>query len=123
MLIFWTCAAMSQTIVRNDSLILSHSQVRNVYKGLKEGEIAKQNLKDCLEIANSLNGIIQGQNDSIQASVLRINNLNTDISKANADYTKKSVELQQLKDKKTPWYKHPILYSVLGLLTGIWITK
>ena len=118
------CVTISQiTAQTNDSLKIAPNQVKNVYQGLQQRAQFKQKLSDCLETANSLNDIIQQQNDSLQVNAVKLVDLNKNLAAANANYIKKSEDLQKLQDKKTPWYKHPILYSVLGLLTGIYIAK
>tara|TARA_R110000782_G_scaffold106840_1_gene195177 strand:- start:581 stop:760 length:180 start_codon:yes stop_codon:yes gene_type:complete len=33
------------------------------------------------------------------------------------------VEIQRLKSKKTPWYRHPLLYGLIGFATGIYLMK
>jgi len=91
-------------------------QVFNIYVGLKQGEQAKQKLHDCLETANSLNDIIQQQNDTIQVSVCRVIDLNAEVLKANQNYNKTSIELQKAKDKSVPWWKAGSYGVIIGFL-------
>jgi len=118
------CATISQiTAQTNDSLKIAPAQVKNIYQGLQERAQFKQKLSDCLEVANSLNDLIQQQNDSLQSNANKLIDLNKNLATANKNYTDTAVKLQKLQDRKIPWYKHPVLYSILGLLGGIWIAK
>lgn len=118
------CATISQiTAQTNDSLKIAPIQVKNVYQGLQQRAQLKQKLSDCLETANSLNDLIQQQNDSLQSNAVKLVDLNKNLATANKNYTDTAVKLQKLQDKKIPWYKHPVLYTILGLLTGIYIAK
>ena len=118
------CAGISQiTNQSNDSLCISPNQIKNIYVGLKQGERAKQQLKDCIEIANSLNEIIQNQNDSIQVAGSKIIQLNSDITEKQDALTENAINIQKLKNRKTPWYLHPVTYTIIGIITGVFITK
>jgi len=111
------------TAQTNDSLLISPNQVKNVYTGLKQNEQLKSKLSDCIGTAKSLNEIIQKQNDSLQVAGNRILKLNSDITKGQEEITKIAVKIQKLEDRKIPWYKHPITYTILGILGGIFIAK
>ena len=116
------CVSISQ-ITALDSLKISPAQVKNIYTGLKTLEITKTRLTDCISTANELNGIIQNQNKSIQSFGLELISLNSDLATQNDLLLKSAVDIQILKNKKIPWYKHPILYTVLGLVGGVYIAK
>lgn len=113
------CVAISQ----NTDLQINPEQVKNIYIGLKQCEIYKQRADECTLIANDLNAKIQSQNDSIQKSVSATKKLLLENRDLNKKYTKQSVEVQILKNRKTPWYKHPILYSILGFAGGVYLMK
>jgi len=118
------CVTISQiTAQTNDSLKIAPTQVKNVYQGLQQGAQFKQKLSDCIDTANSLNELIQQQNDSLQSNAAKLVDLNKNLATANKNYTDTAVKLQKLQDRKTPWYKHPILYTIIGLIGGIWIMK
>lgn len=102
---------------------LTPEQVKNVYFGLKSVEAYKRHYAECLEVANSLNEIIQQQNDSIIAMDQRAEELDYQINKLYDEREETSVEIQQIKSKKTPWYRHPITMLVAGFITGVWVAK
>lgn len=116
------CASISQITV-HDSLRISPAQVKNIYTGLKQGEVFKQRLDACVLLKNELNNIIQEQNKFLQLNMSELSRLNADLATKNDLLLKSAVDIQILKNKKIPWYKHPILYTVLGLAGGIYIAK
>lgn len=125
------CAIISpltaQTIdtlqIQNPPLVLPPAQVANVYVGLKLGEFYKTKYGDCMDIAKTLNEMIQKQKEDARTASLKLGRLNMEISESQSENLEKAVEIQQLKDKKTPWYRHPILYAVLGIGFGAYISK
>lgn len=100
-----------------DTLSLHRATYAEIYKGLKAEEYYRQANTDCIEIANSLNTIIQQQNDSLQLSLNRLDEVNYELDYLNYQYQ------EATKARPTPWYKSPWLWSSLGLLTGILIAK
>lgn len=113
------CVSISQTT----DLQINPGQVKNVYIGLKQCEVYKSRLADCILVANELNTKIQAQNDSIQKSVLATKLLLVENKELNEKYTKQSVEVQKLKNRKTPWYLHPITYTIIGFAGGVYLMK
>ena len=116
------CVSISQITVP-DSLSISPTQVKNIYIGLKQGEIFKQRLDACVSLKNELNNIIQEQNKFLQLNMVELSQLNADLATKNDLLLKSAVDIQILKNKKIPWYRHPILYTVLGLAGGVYISK
>jgi len=104
-------------------LVLQPLQVFKIYVGLKQGEACQDKLNSCLGIAESLNGIIQQQNDSLQVAGLQVKQLNTELNAKQAELLNNAVKIQALEDKRTPWYRHPLTWSIIGLVSGILIVK
>lgn len=123
--------SISQTTSNNGAVLpntssrftLTPDQVKNVYFGLKSAEIYKRHYNECLEVANSLNEIIQQQNDSIVAMDQRLEEFDYHINELYDERERSAVEIQQIKSKKTPWYRHPITLGILGFITGVWVAK
>jgi len=67
--------------------------------------------------------MIQDQNDSLKISMARISDLNNDIKKNTEDRLKSELRVQSLENRKTPWYKHPLLYLALGFGSGMYLMK
>lgn len=107
----------SLSVNAQDTLSLPKQTYTEIYKGLKAEEYYRQANTHCIEIANSLNVIIQQQNDSLQLSMSRLDEVNYELDYLNHQYQ------EAIKERPTPWYKSPWLWSGLGLLTGILITK
>jgi len=103
------------------SLELSPDQVINVYIGLRRGKIAEQRFAECMQTARQLNDIIQKQNQEAQTAASSLTDLNSKLSEAEAEKLKNAVLIQELKDRKTPWYRHPVTYFVAGMATGVYI--
>lgn len=100
-----------------DALSLPKQTYIEIYKGLKAEEYYRQANTDCIEISNSLNAIIQQQNDSLQLSMSRLDEVNYELDYLNHQYQ------EAIKERPAPWYKSPWLWSGLGLFSGILITK
>lgn len=107
-LLFAVWPAMAQ-----DTICLPRATYMEIYKGLKSDEYHRQKYSECLEIANSLNEIIQQQNDSLQFNIGRLQETEYELDHLN-------YELQQAVAKRpVPWYKSPWLWGGVGLLTGL----
>lgn len=106
-----------------EPLTLTPTQVVNIYKGLKEGEIYRMRYEDCMNVASVLNETIQDQDKSLQETMARIKFLNDELSVKYNELTEKSVEIESLKQRKTSWYKSPWLWGGIGLVSGILIAK
>lgn len=96
---------------------LSTQQAKEVYKGLKQGEILKERLK----AIDSLNNIILDQDynlnyltDQVRAYNTTLDSLYTERQRAAVDYEK---------SKPTPWYKHWLTWGVIGFVSGVLIGK
>jgi len=76
------------------------------------GEQAEKKLDSCKFVVNGLNKIISKQDLDLQAQITKVKSQNDIVAKAKEDYRVKSVELQQEKDKKRPWYEWAILGAV-----------
>ena len=121
-LLMLTCMTMSKTTAQN-SFTLDSIQLKNVYTGLKLGDYYRDNFKSCLEISNTLNGIIQSQNLDLKNYVAKNKELDSILKVSNKTILEKSVKLESVKNKKIKWYLHPILYASIGIITGVWIAK
>lgn len=117
------CVSISKITAQNDSLTISPKQVKNIYIGLKQNEALKTNLNDCIQVSNSLNDIIIKQNNTVQNGLFEISELNIRLENVNSDYKKQSEQLLKLKNRKIPFYKHPILFFILGGISGVFISK
>lgn len=53
----------------------------------------------------------------------RISDLNDDIKKNTEERLKSELKIHKLENRKIPWYKHPVLYLVLGFGGGIFLMK
>lgn len=58
-----------------------------------------------------------------EEAAAKTKDLNRLIADRNADLTDKEVEIQILKDKKIPWYRHPITAGILGIALGVYIAN
>lgn len=106
-----------------DSLKIAPAQVKNVYDGLKAGEAYKRQYSDCLEVSTTLNNIIQDMNKDLMAAAEDLNRLNLQIAVKQADLVEKEIEIQKIKSKKIPWYRHPITIGIVGFAAGVWVAK
>lgn len=116
-LITMPCVVTSQFT----NLEIKPEQVKNIYIGLKQGEINKQKLNDCISTAKQLNELIQVQNDSLQLSLVEISKLNELLSKKQNELLDNAVKIEKL--EKIPWYKRNVLYLALGFIGGIYLIK
>lgn len=103
-------------------LILQPKQVKEIYKGLKQGEIYKKAFSDCLISVNELDSIVQSLNVELKAYVDKQSKHDKELAELNAQLTKKTAEIAELKAKRK-WYKSPILWAGLGFATGVYLMK
>jgi len=108
---------------KKDSVLISKPQIKNVYIGLKQLEAYKKYYYECLQGSNELNQIINEQDLKLQKSVKNIYNLNAKTDSLNKKIIETEVNIQKLKNKKIPFWKHPILYGLLGFVSGIYLMK
>lgn len=109
--------------VKNDSVKIYKPQIKNIYIGLKQSEQYKEYYYECLQISNQLNQVINNQDQELKKSLKQITILNSDTEALNLKITASEVEIQRLKNKKTPWYKHPLLYGFIGFVGGVYLIK
>lgn len=114
---------MSISQVINPPLVLQPDQVKRVYIGLKERDAYAQRFSDCIKSADSLNNIIQEQDYNLNLLADNLREYNNTIDSLYNERQRAAVEIQKIKSSKTEWYKHPILWGVLGLIGGILIVK
>lgn len=110
-----SCLTTSQTI--------NLSNTKEIYYGLIQGDQARKDLTKCITSANELNAIVQDQNDSIIAFAIRQKALNNEIANYQVEAQKIAVALEQLKNKKLPWYKNQWYYLLFGFFSGIYLAK
>ena len=106
-----------------DSVSIQKKQIKNVYIGLKQSESYKNYYLECLQVSNELNQVINDQDQELQKSLKQIIVLNSDNEILNKKIIDSEKRILQLKNKKIPWYKHPILYGTLGFVGGIYLMK
>lgn len=102
---------------------IQKKQIKNVYIGLKQSESYKNYYLECLQVSNELNQVINDQDQELQKSLKQIIVLNSDNEILNKKIIDSEKRILQLKNKKIQWYKHPILYGILGFGIGIYFTK
>lgn len=120
--IFWnTFEITAQT--KTDSVSIQKSQVKNIYIGLKQAEAYRNYYLECLQGSNELNQIINDQDQELQKRLKSITILNSDNEELNKKITASEIEIQRLKNKKIPIWKHPVLYGILGFIGGIYLMK
>lgn len=119
------CISTFQIFAQNkiDSVKISKPQVKNIYIGLKQSERFREYYYECLQVSKDLNQIINNQDQELKKSLKQISILNSDTEALNLKITASEVEIQRLKNKKIPWYKHPITYGLLGFIGGIYLMK
>jgi len=103
--------------------LVSENSIKNVYIGLKQLEAYKKYYYECLQGSNELNKIINDQDVKLQKSVKNIYDLNVKTDSLNKKIIETEVSIQKLKNKKIPFWKHPILYGLLGFVSGIYLMK
>lgn len=120
--IFWNTFEITAQ-VKIDSVSIQKSQVKNIYIGLKQSEAYRNYYLECLQGSNELNQIINDQDKELQKRLKSITILNSDNELLNKKITASEVEIQRLKNKKIPFWKHPILYGLLGFVGGVYLMK
>ena len=108
---------------KEDSASISMPQIRNIYIGLKQSESYRNYYYECLQGSNELNQIINDQDQELKKRLKSITFLNSDNEVLNKKITSSEVEIQRLKNKKIPIWKHPVLYGILGFIGGIYLMK
>lgn len=102
---------------------ITDEQVKKIYIGLKQGNEYKKRLSECLQASNKLNDIVINQDQELQKSIVYIRKLNEEQQKLNNEITASKVEIQRLESKKIPIWKHPIVYFIAGIISGVFIAK
>lgn len=106
-----------------DSVTIPRTQIKNVYIGLKSAEAYKRYYYECIEGANELNRIISDQDQELKYSMQKIKSLNDHNEKLNSEILQAEKKIQSIQSRKIPFWKHPILYTALGLIGGIYLMK
>ena len=91
--------------------------------GLRSGEAYKQYYTDCLDVANSLNDIVQQQNDSLASLAQRLEEFDYHINELYDERERAALEIQKIKSKKIPWWRHPVTIGIAGFAAGVWVAK
>lgn len=113
----------ADSVAVNPPLVLQPAEVDNVYTVLKQGEWYKKHYNLCFLDLMKLNQMIQDQNKENQEHAkIDAENLKElkDLYKQLKD---KEVEIVELKHKRIPWYLHPLTYTGLGIIGGVWLAK
>lgn len=108
---------------KTDSVTIHKLQVKNIYLGLKQGEAYRNYYSGCLQGSIELQKIIKNQDQELQKSIQKIVLLNSEKEKMNNKIKISEVEIQRLKNKKIPIWKHPILYTAIGFIGGVYLMK
>lgn len=108
---------------KSDSVTIHKSQIKNIYVGLKQSEYYKKYYNDCLQGSIDLQKIIKDQDQELQKSIQKIILLNSENEILNNKINYSEVEIQRLKNKKIPIWKHPILYAAIGFIGGVYLMK
>ena len=96
----------------------------DVYQGLINGDNCRKNqLPECLKVAADLNKIIQDQSKSIISFANQKEKDQKELKDLNDLKETQAVKIQKLESRKTPWYKHPLLSTLIGFSTGVYIAK
>ena len=106
-----------------DSTSIENAQIKNIYIGLKQSEQYRIYYDDCLQASNELKLIIDKQEQKLKKSLDTITVLNNDNEELNKKIIDYSVRIEELKNKKIPIWKHPILYGIIGFIGGIYLMK
>lgn len=122
-LLAFICWNTFEITAQNDSVSIQKPQIKNIYVGLKQGEAYKNYYLECLQVSNELNQIINNQDQELQKSLKQITFLNSDTEVLNQKIIEANTEIKRLENKKIPWYRHPILYFIIGGTAGIYLTK
>ena len=108
---------------RTDSVSINRNQVKNIYVGLKQSEAFREYYYECLQVSNELNQIINNQDSELQKSIKTVSGLNIKNDSLNKKITETEISIQKFKNKKIPFWKHPITYGILGFVGGIYLIK
>lgn len=111
------------TAQSKDSVSIHKLQIKNIYIGLKQSEAYKKYYYECLQSSNELNQIINNQDQELKKSLKNILYLNAKNDSLNKKIIEAEVNVQKIKNKKIPWYKHPITYGIIGFISGIYLMK
>lgn len=114
---------MIQLVAISQPTIIDNNEI-DIYKGLINGDNCRLiELPNHIAAVNSLNLIIQAQNDSIQLYSSREKDFNEQITKLNIDKQNTAVDIINLQNKKVPWYRNEWGYLVIGFIGGILLMK
>jgi Skp family chaperone for outer membrane proteins len=120
-----TCFSTFEISAQNktDSISIQRDQVKNIYTGLKQSEAYREYYYDCLQASNDLNQVINKQDQELQKLLTEIKLLSAYNEALNKKIIDSSVSIEKIKNKKIPWYLHPITYGLLGFAGGIYLMK
>jgi len=107
------------TAQTKDSIKIAPYQIKNIYIGLKQGEQYKIKYLNCLDVSAKLDSIIQDQHKKTLLFASKISERDSLYSAINFQYAMKVAENERIKNKKIPWYLHPITYLLAGFTGGI----
>lgn len=116
-------STLSISAQSNDSVKISKPQIKNIYIGLKQLDHYKKQLKDCSKSLIEMHEIVKHSDSTLQKSLKELVKLNDLNEKLNNQITNAEIEKQRLKSKKTPWYRHPITYAIIGFAGGVYLMK
>ena len=115
--------SQNDTITIKKPLLLQPYQVEEIYKGLKKCEHYRFIAKENEVIAFNLHDIIKQQNDSLKTFIKRLETRDSELYTLQQQKINAVREIERLKTTKTKWYRSPLLWGGIGLITGILITK
>jgi hypothetical protein len=118
-----TSLITAQNNTVSDSVKIPRHQIKNIYIGLKQSEAYRLKYSECIDYSTELQTIISDQDKTLKRQLSEIKIIIDQQRTLNTELLQANTKLINLENRKIPWYKHPILYSILGLAGGIYIAK
>lgn len=111
--------AISQPTVIENNQDGKYQNTLDIYEGLVNGDYCRLiELPANKAAVNSLDLIIQAQNDSIQHYSKIEKDFMLQIAHLNIDKQNSAIDIMNLQNKIIPWYKNKWFYLGAGIITG-----
>lgn len=102
LILFFSLPALAQ-----DTICLPKRTYTEIYKSLKAGEYYRSEYDKCISVSEQLNNTIKNQNDSLQMSLYRLDEVNYELDYLNYQYQ------EQLKKDSKKW-----TFGAAGFISG-----